>query len=231
MRPALKLQPELYTVEEYLAFEREAEERHEYIDGEIRAMAGESPNHGTLGFNLSGVLAPQLRGKPCRGFTPNMKVRSGHPIKQARTPKGLFSYPDLMIVCGEMKFHDQFGDVLVNPTVIFEILSPSTESFDRGEKFWRYRAHLDSLTDYVLISQTLPLIEHYRRQPDDQWLLTTVSGLAGVLELTSIDCRLSLAELYDGIDLPTPKESNARTKPATKAKPKKNGNPKAGKKR
>lgn len=231
MRPATKLQPELYTVEEYLTFERESEERNEYIDGEIRAMAGESPTHGAVGFNLIASLGQQLRGKPCRGFTPNMKVRSGHPIKQARTPKGLFSYPDLMIVCGEMKFHDQFGDVLLNPTVIFEILSPSTESFDRGEKFWRYRAHLDSLTDYVLISQTLPLVEHFRRQPDDQWLLTTVSGLDAALELTSIGCRLSLAELYDSIEFPTSKEKKPKVKPATKAKTKKNGKAKVGKKR
>ncbi len=220
MRPVTKLQPELYTVEEYLAFERAAEERHEYIDGEIRAMAGESPQHGDINVNLLGELRARLKGKPCRVISSNTKIRSGHPIVQVRQPKGVFSYADVSIVCAECKYLDKHQDVLLNPAVIFEILSPSTESFDRGEKFWRYRAHLESLTDYVLISQTEPLVEHYRRQPDDQWLLTTVSGLKGVLKLASIGCELALAELYYGVAFPRAQKSGTKTKPR-KTRPKK----------
>ena len=128
-----------YTVEEYLALERESEERHEYLDGQIYAIAGESPQHGDISSNLVGILNPQLRGTPCRVWTKDAKVRSGPAIKSDRTAKGLFSYPDLVVVCGEPQFLDERQDVLLNPTVIIEVLSPTTESYDRGEQFQRYR--------------------------------------------------------------------------------------------
>ena len=126
-----------HRVEEYLELERKSEERHEFLDGFIYAMAGESPEHGIACVNLVGQLHPQLRGKPCQIFSKDMKVRSG-PIPRGRyAKKGLFSYPDLLVVCGELEFHDKHRDVLLNPTVIIEVLSPTTEAFDRGEKFWR----------------------------------------------------------------------------------------------
>ena len=132
------------SAEHYLLLERATEERHEFIDGVVYAMAGESPDHSTICFNLATIIGAQIRDQPCRGFSPNMKVRT--------SSGDLFAYPDLMIVCGEEKFHDKRGDVLLNPTVIFEVLSPSTEKYDRGEKFLRYRTQIESLEDYVLVS-------------------------------------------------------------------------------
>jgi Uma2 family endonuclease len=191
-----------YTVEEYLALERKSEERHEYLDGEIYAMAGESPDHGTICFNIAGQLSPQLRGTHCKGFIKDTKVRSGPAPKPFRSPKGLYSYPDVLVVCGEMQFHDEYRDGLLNPTVIIEVLSPATEAFDRGEKWMRYQTWLPSLTEYLLVSQSNPLIEHYRRQPDGTWLYSLVSGLEGSVSLTSINCTLRLADVYDRIVFP-----------------------------
>jgi len=201
-------QKKRYTVAEYLEFERQAEERHEFVDGEVRAMAGESPQHSILNFNLIASVANQIKGKNCQGFSPNMKVRSGEQIVP-HSSRGLFSYPDLTVVCGQPVFHDQIGDVLMNPKVIFEVLSPSTESFDRGEKFHRYRNHNESLTDYVLVWQTKPLIEHFQRQPNDQWLMTEVKGMESGLCIASIDCRLKLAEVYDRVNFNPPAAPDA----------------------
>lgn len=192
----------LYTVAEYLALEREAEERHEYLDGQIYAMAGESIQHGDISVNLVGELRAQLRGTPCRVWTKDAKVLSGPAIKSARTMKGMFSYPDIVVVCGEPKFLDERRDVLLNPAVIIEVLSPSTESFDRGEKFWRYRRYLTALTDYVLVSQSMPLIEHYHQPPNDKWVLTTADELDGSLTIVSINCVLRLREVYDRVTFP-----------------------------
>lgn len=194
-----QLEKKLYTVAEYLEFERQAEERHEFIDGEIRAMSGESPQHSSVNVDLIVEIGSQLRGTSCRAFSPNMKIRSGEQIAPDSV-KGLFSYADLTVVCGEPQFHDQVRDVVVNPKVIFEILSPSTELFDRGEKFRRFRTYNESLTDYVLISQTQPFIEHFERQSNGQWLMTEVKGLESELHISSIGCRLKLAEVYDRIN-------------------------------
>lgn len=181
------------TPEEYLAFEREAEERHEYDDGRIYEMAGESPEHSTICFNLAVRIGSQLLGKPCRGFSPNMKVRVNR--------SGKFFYPDLAIVCGEPRFHDARRDVLLNPKAIFEVLSPSTERKDRGEKFFRYQ-QIETLTDYLLVSQELPLIEHYVRQEQERWLYAAYSGLTANLYIPAIDCHLKLAEVYELVVFP-----------------------------
>src|SRR5712692_7895987 len=176
------------TGEQYLEIERLSEIRHEFLDGLVYAMAGESRDHSRICFNLAGIIQPQLKGKPCEGFSPNMKVRAGI--------GGLYAYPDLMIVCGEAVFHDKHGDVLLNPIVIFEVLSPSTEKYDRGEKFRRYRTQIESLQDYVMVSQDQARIEHHHRQTDGTWTETEVNGLDEVLVLSSIDCRIPLAEVY-----------------------------------
>ena len=185
-----------YMTEEYLKLERLSDERHEYIDGEVYAMAGESLAHSRICVDLALTLGNQLKQKPCEVLSPNMKVRSGPPIKQQKSKKGMFSYADVSVVCGEPLFHDEFQDVLLNPTVIIEVLSPSTESFDRGEKFHRYRTWVDSLTDYVVVSQSLPAVDHFGRQPDGKWLLTPVFGLEGSIYLASINCHLHLGEIY-----------------------------------
>ena len=191
-----------YTVEQYLELERKAGERHEFLDGQIYEMSGESLAHSQIGANFSGELHAQLRGRPCQVLSPNMKVRSGRYIKGQRNTKGLFSYADVTVVCGQPLFHDEHQDVLLNPTVIVEVLSPSTESFDRGEKFRRYGDWIDSLTDYILVWQSRPRIEHLGRQPAGKWLLTIADGMEAAIRLDSIDCELRLREIYDRVEFP-----------------------------
>lgn len=190
-----------HTVEEYLALERNSEERHEYLDGEIYAMAGESLAHGDICINLAATLHTQLRGTPCRALSKDIKVRSGTLPVPRRMMKGLFSsYPDVLVVCGEPQFHDEYRDILLNPTVIIEVLSDSTEGYDRGEKFLRYQ-QLESLVEYVLVSQNLPFITLFARQ-ENGWLYSATSDLAASVHLASIDCRLRLSEVYDRVTFP-----------------------------
>jgi Uma2 family endonuclease len=193
----------LYTVAEYLAFERSADERHEYLDGHLYAMAGESLRHAIICTNLVGTLQVQLRGTPCLLLSKDMKVRSSPLPQTPRFQKGLFSYPDLVIVCGEPLFHDTHRDVLLNPKVIIEVLSPSTEAFDRGGKFLRYQTWNPTLTDYVLVSQEAPIIEHFIRRDDGSWLYYVHQGLEQQVSIASIGCALRLADVYDRIAFPT----------------------------
>jgi Uma2 family endonuclease len=198
---APKLQPR-YTVDEYLALERAAEERHIYLDGEIIAMAGELLPHGQISVNVVVSLGMQLKRKPCQVLTKDMKVRSG-PIPMAgQSKKGLFSYPDIVVVCEEPEFHDAFKDIILNPKVIVEVLSESTESFDRGEKFTRLQTHNPSLTDYILISQDKPQIEQFRRKANGEWSYRLVSGLDGTITISSIRCTVTMADVYDRVEFP-----------------------------
>jgi Uma2 family endonuclease len=191
-----------YSAEEYLVIERGSEARHEYLDGHVYAMAGESPEHGTICTNIGGQLYSQLRGKDCQAFSKDMKVRSGPNPQPGRTSKGLFSYPDLVVVCGELRFNDEYRDVLLNPTIIIEVLSPATEAFDRGEKWVRYQSWLPDLSDYLLVSQSKPQVEHYQRQASGEWLYSLVGNLERKLHLASIGCTLELTEIYDRIRFP-----------------------------
>jgi Uma2 family endonuclease len=181
----------VFTPDEYLALERISEIRHEFLDGTVYAMAGESPTHSAICFNLNVAIGLQLRGTNCRGFSPNMKVRAGE--------AGLYAYPDLAVACGEAFFHDRHGDVLLNPTVIFEVLSRSTQTYDRGEKFERYKS-IETLRDYVLVSQDRPRLEHFSRRPDSAWSHAELDGTDAALTLDSINCRVALADIYDRID-------------------------------
>lgn len=201
---SLPRQTPLYSPDEYLAFERDAEARHEYLDGQVYAMAGESPEHGAICTNISGELYSQLRGGPCQVFSKDMKVRSGP--AHGQTTKGSFSYPDLVVVCGGLKFLDEHRDVLLNPTVIVEVLSPATEAFDRGEKWARYQTWLPELSDYVLVSQTKPQVEHFHRHAGGEWLYSLMNGLEDSLRLTSIGCSLRLADVYDRVIFPAETE-------------------------
>lgn len=176
-----------YTPEEYLALERAAEYRSEYWFGHIYAMAGGSPEHSAIGANAIACVWNQLIDTPCQVYNSDMKVRA--------TPDGLFAYPDLSVVCGEPQFHDDKRDMLINPIVIMEVLSDSTEVFDRRKKFAQYQ-HLDSFTDYVLIAQDEPHVEHYARQADNEWYLTIAKGLDSQIVLSSIGCTLRLADVY-----------------------------------
>jgi Uma2 family endonuclease len=182
----------LVTPEEYLTREREAETRSEFFAGEIFAMAGASEEHNTIAFNVAGELHSQLKGRPCRGYSGDMRVRVSE--------TGLYTYPDVVIVCGEPLFEDERRDTLLNPTLIVEVLSPTTEAYDRGEKFIQYR-RLESLREYVLIAQNRIHIERFLRQPDQQWLLSEASNPDDVVVLSSIGCQLALSDVYDRVEL------------------------------
>jgi Uma2 family endonuclease len=180
------------TTEEYLAFERQSETKNDYLDGEIFAMTGASRIHNLISGNIFGEIRAQLRGRPgrpCEVYMEAMRVWA---------PSELFTYPDVVVVCGERRFHDSEFDTLLNPTLIFEVLSPSTEAYNRGIKSARYRA-IPSLAEYLLVAQDRVQVEHYVRQASDRWLLEELSELEQTLELPSIGCRLSLAEVYEQV--------------------------------
>ena len=204
----------IYTEDEYLAIERASQERREYLDGQIYLMAGESLEHGDICMNLSRIVSTSLLGSPCRALSKDTKVRSGPIPKIPYSAQGLYSFPDLVVVCGESQYLDEHRDVLVNPKVIIEVLSPTTEAFDRGEKFARYREHLDSLTDYVVVAQSMPLVEHFARQSNGEWVIAaSARDLSETVGLDSIGCTLRLSEVYDRIVFPAPSEDD--TPPAT----------------
>lgn len=189
----MSLQPKpRLTPEDYLALERSADFKSEYFDGEIFAMTGASEPHNTIVANTLSEIRQQLKKRPCKVYANDMRVKVD--------PTGLYTYPDVVVVCGKARLEDAHLDTLLNPTLIVEVLSDSTEAYDRGRKFEHYRK-LESLAEYVLIAQHQPHVESYRRQPDHHWLLTECSGLDGALRLESIDCELALAEIYDKVEL------------------------------
>ncbi len=189
-----------YTVDEYLEIDRATDDRYEYVDGRIYAMAGESGAHGDISTNLVREISLRLKGKDCRARSKDTKVRSGSLSKGSEIMKGMFSYPDITVICGEPEYHDKFTDIVLNPKVIIEILSDTTESFDRNDKFIRYRMFNSTLTDYVLVSQTEPIVEHFVRQEDNNWTLYTHVGLDKTFSIDSIGCDLQLSEIYDRIE-------------------------------
>jgi Uma2 family endonuclease len=191
-----------YTEEEYLALERASDKRHIFLDGYVFEMSGENEAHGIISFNIVGILYAQLRGTPCMAFTKDTKVRSGPVRPRPGSRKGLYSYPDILVVCGEREYMDEHQDVLLNPTVIIEVLSDSTQDFGRTEKLRRYRFYLPSLRDYVLVEQTMPYIEHYSRQENGVWFVHWADGLETGVNLASINCCLELSDIYDRIEFP-----------------------------
>jgi Uma2 family endonuclease len=193
-----KLKPQ-YTVDDYLRIERAAKERHEYLDGVIYAMAGESLNHGKVSMNVAASFHSQLKGTPCQTLTKDTKVRSGPTLTAGETSRVLFSYPDIVVVCGEPNCLDAKTDVILNPTAIAEVLSASTEAFDRGEKFDRYQSWNPTLKDYLLISQDQPRIEHFTREADRSWSYHRYTGLDSAVAISSISCTLKLADVYDRV--------------------------------
>ncbi len=178
------------TVEEYLALERESETRHEYLDGEIFAMSGASREHNLIGTNIVGALHPQLKRSGCEQYANDMRVW----IPSA----GLYTYPDVVVVCDPPHFEDDERETLLNPTLIVEVLSPSTEDYDRGRKFAYYRS-IPSLQVFVLVAQDRAHVEVFTRQPDDRWLLWETDDLDGTLELPEIGATLKMADVYDRV--------------------------------
>lgn len=172
--------------QEYLELERASETKHEYADGEIFAMSGGTFERAQITGNITGELRSALRARPCRICPADMRVKS------ATTDR--YVYPDVALVCGPPRFEDERRDTLLNPTAIFEVLSDSTEAYDRGDKFAHYRT-IPSFVDYVLASQKRVQVEHFHRQEDGSWKLV-VLGPGDRLVLPSIECELAVDELY-----------------------------------
>lgn len=175
------------TIDEYLALERPAETKSEYLDGEVFLMTGASRKHNLVAGNVFASLHAQLRDRACEAFAGDMRVRI--------SATNLFTYPDVVVVCGEPAFDDAELDTLLNPMLIVEVLSKSTEDYDRGTKFAHYRT-LPSLREYLLLAQDRVHAEHFVRQDADRWLLTETDAAGATLVLPSIGCRLALADVY-----------------------------------
>ncbi|MGA3015623.1 MAG: Uma2 family endonuclease [Bryobacteraceae bacterium] len=183
------------TPEQYLEIERKAEFKSEYYQGEMFAMSGARFAHIQIVANAMRELGQQLRGRPCQPLSNDMRVRV--------TATGLYTYPDVVVVCGEPRFLDDTFDTLLNPTVIIEVLSESTEAYDRGQKFEQYRS-LESLAEYMMISSQRVSVERYTRQPDGSWNFTAKASPEDSLDLKSVGCHLLLADLYEKIDFSPP---------------------------
>ncbi len=194
------------TSEEYIALERKAipdadAVRNEYVKGKIIAMSGASREHNLITNNISGELRNLLKSSGCETYASDMRVSS--PLTSS------YFYPDVVVVCEEPRFEDDVFDILLNPTILVEVLSASTEAYDRGEKFGHYR-HLASLQEYILVSQDKVLVERYRRQkkqdtapvPAKDWIFTAFQALEDILPLTAIQCELPLQEIYERVTFP-----------------------------
>ena len=179
------------TPEEYIAAERKATLKSEYLSGEIVAMSGASDAHNLITMNVAAGLYNQLTERGCRVYASDMRVGIREGVS--------YFYPDIAVTCDKPRFEDDAFDTLTNPQVIVEVLSTSTESYDRGEKFARYR-QLESLQEYILISQDRVMVEHYLRQ-GNQWILSEFSALENVFPLTSIGAELTLNHIYRFVEL------------------------------
>ncbi len=180
-----------YSPEEYLALEELADYRSEYYRGEIFAMAGGSANHNRIARNLVIALETELEGKPCEAFITDMRLL----VKK----NGLYTYPDVMVVCGKLQFVKGRTDTLTNPGVIIEVLSESTKDYDRGAKFELYRA-IETLQDYVLIDQSRVHVEYFHKLEDGRWLLTEFNELEAVLKLESVGMEMPLSQIYQRVE-------------------------------
>lgn len=180
---------------EYLARERSAEFRSEYYRGETFAMAGASRFHNRAKENLVIEIGTRLKGSPCQTFSSDQRVKV--------SATGLYTYPDIVIVCGQPEYAAEDEDALTNPVAVIEVLSPSTEKYDRGAKFRQYQQLL-SVKEYILVSQDEPLCERFVRQGDGSWNLTVIAGLHGELTFTTVPARIPLADIYNGVVFPAP---------------------------
>jgi Uma2 family endonuclease len=180
----------VWTAAEYLNFERNSPDRHEYEQGEVFLMAGASKKHNFISFNAASLLREQLRGRGCEVYHVDMRV--GIPARQ------VYTYPDVAALCGDAQFEDATEDILLNPQVIIEVLSPSTEKYDQSLKFEHYKA-LASLQDYLLISQERPWAQHHSLQ-EGAWQSQTYTSLSDSFALKAVPCTLKLAQIYEQVD-------------------------------
>jgi Uma2 family endonuclease len=179
-----------YSIEEYLTIERDSQYKHEYHEGEILAMAGTSPDHDTIAVNTLTALNVQLKKRPCRVFSSEMRVRV--------TPQR-YNYPDIKVVCGTPQYTNDNPPALLNPIVIIEIASASTAEYDRTEKFAKFR-RIASLQEYMLVAQYEVRVEHWVRQDDINWHVQDIYDINAIIELKTIGCTLALADMYDKIE-------------------------------
>jgi Uma2 family endonuclease len=181
-----------YTLEEYIALENTSEEKLEFYEGNVWSMAGASAKHEEIAVNTSTALKNALRGKSCRVFGSNLRVKV--PIYPP------YRYPDVVALCGQPIYENYFGlDVLVNPSLIVEVLSDSTKSFDLGDKFTYYKS-IESFTEYLLIDQDQPHVILYTKQTEDAWLQREFIGLEAKFYLSSLDCEITLQDIYENIE-------------------------------
>ncbi len=187
-------QPKPYlTPEQYLTLERTAAYKSEYFRGEVFAMAGASPTHVLVVSNMVAALHGQLRRRPCTVYSTDLRVKV--------EASGLYTYPDIVVVCGDLQFDDDHQDTLLNPTLIVEVLSESTKDYDRGGKFAQYRK-IPSFAEYVLVAQDEYHVEHFVKQPQGGWLLSETNRLEDTLTLSSIECILPLSDVYEKVQFP-----------------------------
>lgn len=181
------------TPQEYLALDRQSQEKSEYYNGDVYAMTGASREHNLIALNIAASLHTQLREGPCEVYQSDMRVRVQRPWS--------YFFPDVAVVCGEPRVEDDQGDILLNPTVVVEVLPPSTERFDRGQKLDAYR-QIESLQAYLLVAQDQVKLLLFARRPDNTWLLSDAASLDDVVRLDVIGCALPLAEVYRKVELP-----------------------------
>ena len=179
------------TEAEYLDLERKLDFKNEFFGGEMFALSGGTPLHSQIATNLAREFGNKLKGRDCIPYNPDLRLK----VELA----GLFTYPDLSVVCGPLQFAPGTDDTVVNPTLIIEVLSDLTEAYDRGKKFENYRL-LPSLREYLLVSQKEPRIEQFVRQDNEQWLLRDAAGLEATLTLPSLEIKISLAEVFAGVE-------------------------------
>lgn len=186
----MSAQPKInITPEEYLIFERQADERHEFVEGIIYAMSGASRAHNIITVNIASAFNNQFKGRNCNVYASDMRVK----VNQTD-----YTYPDIVAVCGESELEDEHFDTLLNPTIIIEVLSKSTERYDKSKKADLYRT-LDTVQDYILVAQSQYYIEHYQRQNQHQWLLTVLTDINQTLVLKSVDTKISVQDIYDKV--------------------------------
>jgi Uma2 family endonuclease len=192
------------TVEEYIQQERTALDRHEYLDGEIFAMAGGTPVHSTIGSNILIEIGSQLRGSDCTVRNPDMRIRT--------SPRGLYSYADAVVSCADEQFDN---GTLLNPVVIVEVLSESTESYDRGKKFELYR-QIPSFREYLIVAQDRPYVEHHVREAVGTrvWIMREYTNLEDIITLGTIKVKLSLADIYAKVSFSISADTYAVAEPA-----------------
>ena len=184
-------QPKLFlSPEEYLVLERVAKHKSEYFRGEVFAMSGASPSHVLIVANVVAALHGQLRQSLCSVYSTDLRVKVN--------ASGLYTYPDVVVICGEMLFDDERKDTALNPTLLVEVLSDSTKDYDRGEKFEQYRK-ISTFVEYLLIAQEHCHVEHFVKQPTGDWLLSETNRMTNVLSLPSISCTLNLTDVYEKV--------------------------------